>query len=330
MCYNLTIMVYLIRKHFYNFLIPVFVFIFLAFPFVTHAQSVSLTSNKTSYTTNDSILISVSVETSGHAINTVDGNVTFNSNDVSITDVRYGTSIISLWVKKPIINASLGIISFTGGMPGGFTGSNGPLFTFVIKPKRIGEIYLSFSDIHVLLNDGSGAELQGLKLIPLRLNITQAVTAKSPPPKETTAKVPVPALKDTLPPENFVPMVSHHPSVSNNDYFVAFFAVDKDSGIARYEVREKPAIISMFTDRFSTDWKEGSSPYILSYQNWASNVEVRAFDQAGNSVTVTTYKSFSNLVLAVFIVMIVLLSMIITRKLSVRKGVSSRRSIKIT
>lgn len=271
-------------------------FTFFIAPGFADAQSVTLRASKTSYAINESILITASVDTAGQQINTVGGQVSFPGSSVSVSDLRFGNSIISLWVDKPTANNSAGTINFTGGTPGGYSGSSGSLFTFVVRPKQEGSLTINLHDVKVLLNDGSGGELQGLRLVPLTLQITKAPVVKPtsgvvPPVVIEKSKAP----KDTISPENFIPMVSRHESVVENSYFVSFFAVDKDSGVSKYEVREMPKIISMFTDSFNTEWKETQSPYVLYFQSWGSNIEVRATDGAGNSTVLRADKPFGTM-----------------------------------
>ena len=289
--------------------------VFFIAPGLISAQSVSLTASKTSYTTADSILVTASIQTGGQQINTVGGQVSFLPTSLSVSDVRFGNSIISLWVDKPTANNSLGTINFTGGVPGGFSGSSGQLFTFVVKPKKEGSITITLKDVKVLLNDGSGSELQGLKIIPLNLSITKTTIPTPPPITPTSIEENSTAPKDKVSPENFVPMVSRHESIADNAYFVSFFAVDKDSGVVKYEVREVPKLIGV-----STEWVPAKSPHILSIQSWGTLVEVRATDGAGNSTVSTTYKPFNTTIAVIFVIIIVLVTVVLTRVITKKSG----------
>lgn len=294
--------------------------VFFVTPLVSFAQSVSIRANKTSYALNENILVTVSVETGGQQINTVGGELSFSSSQLSVSDLRFGNSIISLWVDKPTANTSLGTIKFTGGVPGGYSGSSGTLFTFTVKPKVEGSLTINFSDIHVLLNDGSGGEMQNLKKNALSLNITPAKTSPAPAsPKEERPVVEKEPEKDTTPPENFVPMVSKHESIADNAYFVSFFAVDKDSGVNKYEVREIQKVTGT-----ATEWVESTSPYILKHQSWGTKIEVRATDGSGNSVVALTEKPFSSGIALVGVVVLLILTMFITRAVTKRQ-IRSRR-----
>lgn len=173
---------------------------------------------------------------------------------------------------------------------------------------------ISLKDVHVLLNDGSGGELQGLRTTPLTLNITKA-TAVTPPSQNIPKEEKSINLPDTISPESFIPMISHHPSIANDAYFVAFSAVDKDSGVAKYEVQETPKIIGLVTDKFSTQWSEAVSPYVLHFQSWGSKVEVRATDGAGNSIISSADKPFGTIPISLFVLFLIFISVFFTRKL---------------
>ena len=269
----------------YKILIPVVLF-FATLQFVS-AQSLSLTSPKTSYNAGDTFLVALSINTNNKPINTISGAVRAPTDKFQISDVRYGNSIITLWVERPALNASAGTISFAGGIPGGYNGSNGPILSFVVKAKTAGSGSISLDNFSVLLNDGLGTALSNLTLGKLNLTIN-----KAPPPQpkkeepkaepiETPKEVYIPP-PDTIPPESFTPVVSRHPSIAENSYFVSFSAVDKDSGIARYEAKEKLLILSYFTSRFDIPWTITESPYIAVHQYLTREVLVRAYDQAGN------------------------------------------------
>ncbi|KPJ56320.1 hypothetical protein AMJ49_05145, partial [Parcubacteria bacterium DG_74_2] len=57
-------------------------------------------------------------------------------------------------------------------------------------------------------------------------------------------------------------------------------AVDKMSGIDRYEILEEPRISFLGTTK--KIWKLGESPYLLEDQSLRSKISVKAIDKAGN------------------------------------------------
>src|SRR3989338_6492544 len=240
-----------------------FVLIFVVIsvlPFAASAQSLVLKAPKTTYNVGDSFQVTLSVNTEGKSINTLSGKIQFPTSKFQILDTRYGNSIISLWVERPTVSG--GTITFTGGIPGGFSGSAGPILSFGVKARAEGSAAINLKDIKILLNDGKGTELSGatsgiLKLSIVKAAVKPAVPAGAPEkPKEVYVPPP-----DIIPPENFIPLVSRHPTIGDNKYFVSFFAVDKDSGVSYYEVKEEPFIISRFTGRFNEDFVKTESLY---------------------------------------------------------------------
>ncbi len=275
-------------------------------PHVAAAQSLFLKVPKTAYETGDSFQASLVIETGGQSINTVSGLIDIPQDKFQILDVRYGSSVITLWVDKPKIDYGRGVITFAGGIPGGFNGSAGPLLNFGLKARRVGAGTFTLQDIKVLLNDGQGTEMKGVVVKPLVLSVrTPAPMPLSPPapqafpPAEQQQEASLPP-PDIVPPESFIPMVSRHPSVADDKYFASFSAVDKDTGIAYYEIKEKPSLLGRFTDKFDTPWVRGESPYILRGQWWGYEVFVRAYDQAGNSTVASAQKPFHPAVISLF------------------------------
>ena len=305
-------------KNFTTFLIPVIFFCF-AFANIAFAQSLNLKSAKSSYNVGDSFSVSLSINTDGQAINTMSGAVVIPTDKFQIADVRYGSSIISLWVEKPTINYSNGTIIFTGGIPGGYNGSSGPILSFGLKAKKVGSAVIGLQDIKVLLNDGIGTELKNISLNALSLNINEApakpVQETPAAPEKKTEEVYAPT-PDIVPPENFIPVISRHPSIENNKFFASFFAVDKDTGISYYEVEEKPFLLSWITDKFNKPFIKADSPNILRGQYWSYRVVVRAYDQAGNYTTGFADKPFSPVILWIFVLILIVIAVIVTRFVS--------------
>ncbi len=286
----------------------------LFIPTFVSAASLIMTSAKNTFTVGESFLVTVTVKTNGQSINTIEGTINFSPQDFLITEVRSGSSVISLWVDTPKADNENGVIKFTGGMPGGYNGSSGPVFTFVAKAKKETSASFTFSNVHVLLNDGSGGEVSNISTPSLPLTILAQATFPKPAQKTSSEPVLEPVLSaDITPPENFIPLLGRDSSISNNSFFVSFFAVDKDSGIKTYEVREIPAILSIFGDTFATSWQEVKSPYVLKLQQWGSTVYVKAIDGSGNISIAKTYKPFSTITFLLLVSLLILLTFGLTR-----------------
>lgn len=278
------------------------------------AETISLKSSKTSYRVGDSFQVSLAIDTLGKSINTITGKISVPADKLQITDLRYGNSILTLWVDKPVISS--GLISFSGGVPGGFNGSNGPILNFTVKAKKIGVATISASEFQVLLNDGLGTASANLVLGKLILTINEALPIPPPAPKEEKVEEVYVPSPDTTAPDSFIPLVSRHPGVANNQYFVSFSAVDKDTGIDYYEVREEPLILSWITGRFSTDWIKTTSPYILKGQWWTYRIAVRAYDRADNVTEGFVVKPLHTYLVWLLIILLVLSTVFFTRYFS--------------
>ncbi len=186
-------------------------------------------------------------------------------------DWNNGGSIISHWVTAP--QAHDGVITFEGVAPGGFSGTNGLLATFVFRGVRPGIGWIRIvPDSQVLLNDGAGTNE---RYIPkdMRFRVVNASEAGTPVPYGSL-------FKDTVAPEPFTPFVARDPGMFGGRWFVTFEAQDKDSGIDHYDVAEN----SLSCDFISPGaWRAAQSPHVLSDQGLHSYVCVRAVDKAGNA-----------------------------------------------
>ena len=145
---------------------------FFLLPYLANAQSLSLTSDKSTYKVGEDIPVVLNLNTSDKLINVVDGTVNFSNEYFDVKDITTGKSLLTLWPKRPTVSGS-GVIVFTGGIPHGFNGSDGNIFSFVLRPKKIGDQLISISSAVALLNDGLGTKVNGLALNPLKITIVK-------------------------------------------------------------------------------------------------------------------------------------------------------------
>jgi hypothetical protein len=260
------------NKNYFKKILPVvFAAIIFVFPYYASAQSISLTSAKTSYQTGEYTSVFLVLDTNNAAVNTIGATIQVPQDFFEISSMLTGNSILSLWPEMPKAHDD-GSITFLGGVPGGFTGPKGSILTLVLKTKKSGQATIGIKDVSVLLNDGLGTELKGVKLNPLTLDISSQIKKEEAKP-----------LADTVPPEPFTPVISRNISVADNKYFVSFSAQDRGSGIAYYQIREGYTILPFLSPFSFTGWqKTENPPYILNLQHWWSKVYVRAYDNAGN------------------------------------------------
>ena len=218
----------------------------------------------------DTFMASMKISTPDRSINVVDGTILYNPNKLEIKEVITGGSLFTLWPKLPVFSNDKGTLSFVGGAPSGFQGERGEVLKIIFIAKSAGESKIDFLDgFSIFLHDGQGTQINpGLR--PLLLNILTR-------PPEIPVKDEWRDLleKDKTQPEFIEAIISRDAHIFDNQYFVSFFAVDKDSGIDYYEIKEG--------DR---DFIRAESPHLLQDQSLKSIVQIKAVDKAGNEAVV--------------------------------------------
>lgn len=223
---------------------------------------------------NNFLIVSIYLNTQFEGINAVEVYVNFSDNLV-FRDYLDGKSIITNWIEKPHLQSGdvrRPQIVFSGIIAGGIIGKNLNLVDLVFKAKEGGEAKIEIDKkSKVLLNDGLGTET---KLIALSNSFyISDIKGKS------EIKI-----KDNFPPEPFKIYLAKNKEIFNGKYYIIFETKDKQSGIAYYEISEKPInfIFLAKPDIKELSFKKVESPYVLEDQSLRSYVVVKAFDKAGN------------------------------------------------
>lgn len=102
--------------------------------------------------------VRVMLNTAGASINAAEGTLSYNPRELSVVSVDRSGSIFSLWVTEPTFSNAAGTVSFSGGVPAGYTG-NGQVFSITFRSLSAGSPRLSFSSGSVLANDGRGSNV---------------------------------------------------------------------------------------------------------------------------------------------------------------------------
>lgn len=211
------------------------------------------------------------LNTKGQDINAIEGGIFYPSDLLELKEIRDGNSIITFWAQRP--KDTVGKVEFSGVMPGGFNDSEGFILSLIFRAKSPGKGNISPRDFSLLLNDGQGtptrAELEGVAL-----NLLASSTAEDYLYKE---------IKDSSPPESFVPEISSGGGLFGGKNFIVFAAQDKGSGLDYFEVAETLNENEADGENYSyLDWKRAESPHILEDQSLKSFVYVKAVDKSGN------------------------------------------------
>jgi hypothetical protein len=122
------------------------------------AATLSVSPSTGVYTAGSSFTVKVTVNTAGVPVNAADGTISFNPSELTVQSVSKG-SIFNLWTAEPTFSNTAGTISFSGGNPTGYTGSNGSVLSVTFRSKAAGSPKVSFSSGSVLAADGKGTNV---------------------------------------------------------------------------------------------------------------------------------------------------------------------------
>ena len=267
------------RKSFVSKVLVAFSFLFVVFGVFDNAYAARVFFEPAvgSYQVGDSFILSLLLDTEGLSINAVDMGIQVPKL-LKIKGISKSGSVIQLWVQEPSFSG--GTINLTGGIPGGVTTSKGIIAKINFEAAAIGDGNLAFTPGSlVLLNDGLGTkfELKTASGPMFQVVPKPKETATVSPelkPKETPVAVKnkVEVKQDNKKPEKFEIIAGTDPRVFKGEQFIAFFTIDKDSGVDRYEIKEG-----------DSGYKIAQSPYLLSDQEKMRTViRIRAYDAAGN------------------------------------------------
>lgn len=264
-----------------------------ASPFLVHAAQIYLDPATGQYPPGVTFAVDVRLDNQNQCINAAEVDLAYPANLLQAVSVSDGDSIFSLWVSDPTIYSNYGVISFVGGLPGGYCGrvAGDPslsnklatiYFRFptsslpIASATILQSAQLSFlSSTKAVLNDGLGT------FAPL----TTAGAAYTPQLLKGQY-LPVDAMEeavenDTTPPEPFTIGVYRDPSLFSGQWFATFSTVDKQTGIDHYEVAEVP-VGDLGLPQNQWNWIRAVSPYLIKDQSLDDMIAVRAIDMAGN------------------------------------------------
>jgi hypothetical protein len=290
-------------KKFYLFIL----FVLWLMPAISFAADISFATDKNIFATNEDFLVQVFLDTKDTTINAVAGTVVFLPNFLELKEIRDGNSSINFWIEKPHMIKD-GQIAFSGITTGGFSGPKKLLFEMVLEAKKIGSGSISFDNMQVLQNDGLGTK------IPVKENQFSFTISKEGNGSLSEDLT----VKDTRPPENFIPFVARDLTLFEGKYFLAFSATDKGSGIDHYEVRESPWFLFGI---WGGEYIKTESPYLLKDQTLKSKIYVIAVDKNGNEKTeeLTAQNKFVPFLQGLIIVIILILCILILKKVWLKR-----------
>ena len=227
---------------------------------IAYASVLSVQPSSLSVATGSSFTASVLLDSESKPINTIEGDLIYNKNNLVPEKIIIGKSFISFWVEKPnVINE--GVIHFSGIVPGGVSVDKGELFNVVLKTNFQSTENLYISNANLFINDGQGTKDSAT---------TPMVSVKVIDGFQGSVESSLP--KDTTPPEPFKIQLVKDPSLYDGSYTIVFSTQDKGTGVDHYTVCEL----------FDKNCTSAESPYLLKKQSPFYYIVVNAYDVDGN------------------------------------------------
>ncbi len=263
-------------------------------PYISHAAQIYFDPSQKNVNYGDTFVLNVRLDNNRECVNAVEVTIQYDNNIIEAVDFSRGESLITLWVDPPAIDHTQGTVTFSGGIPGGYCGRiiGDPGLSNMLgkiifnttgnqissNPGDVAEISISKKS-KVLLNDGLGT--------PADLQIQNAYVTVLEAGGFVTNEWVDQISKDTIPPQAFEIRVHQDANVENEQYFIVFTTIDKQSGIDHFEVFESSLAnpgYEVGTNK-PAQWRVISGNeqyYVLRDQTLKSKVIVKAIDKANN------------------------------------------------
>lgn len=136
--------------------------IFVLVSFYAHstmAASLSVSPATGVYSVGSTFTMQLAVNTQGKKINAADGTINFNPSELQVVSVTRGGSIFNLWTAEPSFSNTSGQITFSGGLPSGYTGSFGNVLSVTFRVVGAGTARVAVANASVLAADGMGTNV---------------------------------------------------------------------------------------------------------------------------------------------------------------------------
>ena len=246
--------------------------VFIMSPAAASAASLYLDPAEGTYGPGDTFILSVRLGNDDTCINAAHVELTYPKDSLRAVDFGKGGSIFPLFAEEPVLDTEHGLVTFSGGVPGGYCGriEGDPglsntlgrvVFTVTNSSAKKVSVDISTHSL-VYLNDGFGTSVSP-KVTSAAISLAATPTQKENP---WLAQV----KSDTILPEPFDVEVQSTKGVFSGHYYLVFSTEDKQSGVDHYELLEHAG------------WKTVTSPYEVRDASLLQQLRLKAVDKAGN------------------------------------------------
>lgn len=233
----------------------------------SNAAIISIKSSNSEIGVGDVVMVDVFINTEGKSINVVEGDVGFITGfeNIKVKDFSFAGSDFVYWPNKPSLIEGAKKISFVAGTPGGINKKTALLFRVALEGIKDGPLVISPGNLKVYINDG--------RATPANVSIEPSTLSVVPQQKPSIAnQLQKIIIGDRNKPFSFKAEIGSDPSLFDGKTFVVFSALDRESGIDHYEVREG--------DREPV---RSGNIYVFQNQEKLEPTIIFAYDKAGNS-----------------------------------------------
>lgn len=126
----------------------------------------------------DTVTVDVRLNSESDIVNAVQARILFDPAALEVAEVSKAGSFLVLWTEEPKVDATAGVITFSGGTPNGSYVVNGRLVSIVFRSKHLGVTNILFDTgtSGVYRNDGLGTKVA---LTAKPATVTVALTGRT-------------------------------------------------------------------------------------------------------------------------------------------------------
>jgi hypothetical protein len=207
-------------------------------------------------------------------VNAYNVSIRYNPAIVEVDRVNTSESLITI-TPRPFSFGG-GAIMLRGGSTNSFSGERGVLAELSLRPVGKGVVVFDVVEAIAYTADGTGNPIAlAHESVPLR------VTADSFGAYDNAREQLAIVDADVVPPVLIDIRVAENP-LAQSGRLIVFAATDKDSGVARYEARDREWLSW-------SSWREAVNPYPVESGAWS--VQLKAIDNDGNATLATVYNA---------------------------------------
>ncbi len=216
---------------------------------------------------NDVVILDVFLDSEGVEVNAIEGSLKIEGG-YEVQALYTAGSVFDVWLQQPTYTNKE--ISFVGGSTDGVFGSNLKIFSVALKVTALNPLAITPINAKAFLNNGKGTKVAISSAV-------QKITI-SDTPGETRNELSILRASDAIPPKDFTVTISKDPSMFDGKYFASFLAIDDESGVESYKVKEG-----------GSETVVKGNTYVLRDQTLNGVISVNAIDMAGNEKVVKVY-----------------------------------------